>query len=184
MAPSNSTLVSFESTHGSQNHEDNSMTKFNPPRVLLFIPSDPWVPCGQVSAGYGNYAPLRYASRSEPVALLPGIQLYDSSQQYEHDCSPPFITPSYPAAQQSTLGDQHGGLESLELSATAPSFVPVKSPKLNARAPSFFLSRLAIFDPPAGDLAERPRKDNLILPNARDDNITDSIEMMKCPQDG
>jgi hypothetical protein len=61
--------------------------------------------------------------------------------------------------------------------------VPVKS-KLNARAPSFLLSRLAIFDPPAGDLAERPHKDNLILPDARDDNITDSIEMMKCPQDG
>ncbi|RYO22069.1 hypothetical protein AA0121_g2343 [Alternaria tenuissima] len=128
---------------------------------------------------YGNYAPLRYASGSATAALPSGIQPFDSSPPYEHDFSPSLN----PAAQQFTPGGQHGGLEGPKLTATAPSFVPVKS-KLNARAPSFLLSRLAIFDPPAGDLAERPRKDNLILPDARDDNITDSIEMMKCPQDG
>ncbi|CAN9081490.1 unnamed protein product [Alternaria alternata] len=116
---------------------------------------------------------------SATAALPSGIQPFDSSPPYEHDFSP-FLNP---AAQQFTPGGQHGGLEGPKLTATAPSFVPVKS-KLNARAPSFLLSRLAIFDPPAGDLAERPRKDNLILPDARDDNITDSIEMMKCPQDG
>ncbi|CAN9100825.1 unnamed protein product [Alternaria alternata] len=116
---------------------------------------------------------------SATAALPSGIQPFDSSPPYEHDFSPSLN----PAAQQFTPGGQHGGLEGPKLTATAPSFVPVKS-KLNARAPSFLLSRLAIFDPPAGDLAERPRKDNLILPDARDDNITDSIEMMKCPQDG
>ncbi|CAN9193131.1 unnamed protein product [Alternaria alternata] len=184
MAPSNPTFVSFESAHDSQNHEDNSVAEFNPPRVPLFVPSDPWVPCGQGYAGYRNYAPLRYASGSETAALPSDIQPYDLSQRHEHDFSPTFITPSNPAAHQSTPGDQHDGLESPKLSATAPSFVPVKSSKLDARAPSFLLSRLAIFDPPTADLAERPRKDNLILPDARDNNITDSTEMMKYPQDG
>ncbi|CAN9138882.1 unnamed protein product [Alternaria sp. RS040] len=183
MAPSNSTFVSFESfesAHDSQNHEDNSVAEFNPPRVPLFVPSDPWVPCGQGFAGYRNYAPLRYASGSETAALQWGVQHYDSSPRYEHNLLPSLN----PAAQQFKPGEQYGGLEGPKLTATAPSFVPVKSSKLNARAPSFLLSRLAIFNPPAGDLAERPRKDNLILPNARDDNITDSIEMMKCPQGG
>ncbi|RYO61398.1 hypothetical protein AA0113_g6802 [Alternaria arborescens] len=177
MAHSNST---FESAHDFQNLEDNNTVELNSPRVPLFVPSDPWVPCVQVSTGYGNYAPLRYSSGSSTAALPSSTQPCDPSQRYEHE----FSLSLNPAAQKFTPGEQHGGLEGPRLTATAPSFVPVKSSKLNARAPSFLLSRLAIFDPPAGGLAERPRKNNLILPDARDDNITDSIEMMKCPQDG
>ncbi|KAL1801594.1 hypothetical protein ACET3X_001936 [Alternaria dauci] len=97
------------------------------------------------------------------------------------------MTPLDPPTWHFTPEDQRGHIGSLEspkLDATAPKFVPVKSSKLNATAPSFLLSRLSIFHSPAGNLAERPRKANLVLPNASDDIITDSLEMMQCPKDG
>jgi hypothetical protein len=109
---------------------------------------------------------------------------YDHDQQYEdHTVSSPH---GYPESIH-TPDDPRwitGDPDSLRLNTTAPSFVPVKSSKLAATAPSFLLSHLAIFDSPADGLAERPHKCKLVLPDAGDDKITDSIEMMQCPRDG
>ncbi|KAG9187360.1 hypothetical protein G6011_05231 [Alternaria panax] len=138
-------------------------------------------------AGFETYAPLRYSSDFEMVASESAIHPYDNYQRCNYDSSGYTMTNTDPTAQQFNPDQIDGdadNFESLTLSATAQSFVPVKSSELDAAAPSFLLSRLAIFDPPTEGLIDNSQKCTLVLPNERDDNITDSAEMMQYPQNG
>jgi hypothetical protein len=174
MAKFDPAAQSFDPVH----HVEDDMTESTLPRIRLFVPSYHQSHDIQSFAGHEYYPFQQYSDNGE-------ITSYDLYQ--EHDTLPLDMAALELYAGQSVTDSSFTTTSDAGISvltATTPPFIPVKSSKLDATAPSFFLSRLAIFDPPADDLVERPRRYNRVLPDARNDKITDSIEMMRCPSDG
>ncbi|KAL7770284.1 hypothetical protein CFE70_000217 [Pyrenophora teres f. teres 0-1] len=114
-------------------------------------------------------------------------QPYNPYQSLGHyDVSGPYHpSDSIPAPIYHVPAENYGPHKAtLKFNAKAPVFTPTKFSKLSPTAPSFLLSRLAIFDPPSNDRKARLSKCKLILPNARKENIADYLSMLKNPQDG
>ena len=186
MAASGLSIEPFDPDYHSRSDIEHDMASPSLPRIPLFVPSQYWTTYAHLPVGYHDYPIQQYSSGFEvtPSGLL------DSSYdpwQYEYEIAPSNADTFGSATQRlnhDNFLETTDIARSSRLTATAPPFVPVKSSKLSATAPTFLLSRLAIFDPPAGDLAKRPRKYNRVLPDARNDKITDPLVMMRCPRDG
>ncbi|KAI4709294.1 hypothetical protein J4E89_006043 [Alternaria sp. Ai002NY15] len=170
-----------------QSGPEHDMASPTLPRTPLFVPSQYWNYHVHSPVGYRGYPVQQYSSSFEMNLFNPPDH---SDEHWQHE----YNTLSSNSASLDSATQQLDSDDFLEaaveatspkLSATAPPFVPVKSTTLNATAPAFLLSRLAIFDPPADDdLAKHPRKYNRVLPDARNDKITCALEMMQCPRDG
>ncbi|KAI4658132.1 uncharacterized protein J4E79_007113 [Alternaria viburni] len=187
MAASGLSAEPSDPDYHSQLGTEHDMASPTLPRIPLFVPSQYWNTHVHSPLGYHGYPIQQYSSGFEvtPSGLLDPS--YDP-WQYEYEIAPSNADTFGSATQRfnrDNFFETTGIAMSSKLTATAPPFVPVKSSKLNAAAPTFFLSRLAIFDPPADDdLAKRPRKYNRVLSDARNDKITCALEMMQCPRDG
>ncbi|KAI4645897.1 hypothetical protein J4E93_005475 [Alternaria ventricosa] len=187
MAASGLSAKPFDPDYHSQSGTEHDMASPTLPRIPLFVPSQYWNYHVHSPVGYHGYPVQQYSSSFEMTPLSPPDH---SNEHWQHDYNTlPSNVATIDSATQRCNSDTflEAAVEatSPKLSATAPPFVPVKSSTLNAAAPTFFLSRLAIFDPPADDdLAKRPRKYNRVLPDARNDKITCALEMMQCPRDG
>ncbi|KAH6881497.1 hypothetical protein BKA58DRAFT_445685 [Alternaria rosae] len=121
--------------------------------------------------------------------MTPSSSPYHSYEHWQHEyntfpSNTANLNPDTQRLNPDNFLEAAGDAKRSKLTATATPFVPVKSAKLNAAAPTFFLSRLAVFDPLANDFAEYPRKYNRILPDARNNKTTDALVMMQCPRDG
>jgi len=187
MAPFGLCTEPFDPDYHSQSGTEHDMAMPTLPRIPLFVPSQYWNYHVHSLVGYNDYPVQHYSSSFEMTSFNPPDH---SNEHWQHeynifasnkttlDSVTQRLNPDnfLEAAVEATIS---------KLIATAPAFVPVKSSTLNATAPSFLLSRLAIFDPPADDdLAKRPRRYNRVLPDARNDKITCALEMMQCPRDG
>ncbi|KAI4617123.1 uncharacterized protein J4E87_008363 [Alternaria ethzedia] len=177
----------FDPDYRSQLGTEHDMANPTLPRIALFVPSQFWDYHVHSPVGYHDYLVQQYSSGFEMAPFSPPYDSYEH-WQHEYDTLASNMATLDSTTQRSNPGNiLEAAVEatSPKLSAAAPPFVPVKSSTLNPAAPTFFLSRLAIFDPPADDdLVKRPRKYNRVLPDARNDKITDALEMMRRPHDG
>jgi len=186
MAASGLSAEPSDPDYHSQSGTEHDMASPTLPRIPLFVPSQYWTYHVHSPVGDHCYPVQQYLSSHEMTLFgLP----FDSYEHWQDEYNTlPSNTATLDSATQGLDPDDFletaVNVKRSTLTATAPPFIPVKSSTLNAAAPTFFLSRLATFDPPAGDLAKRPQKYNRVLPDARKDEITDALVMMRRPRDG